>query len=83
MAPTKEAQDYDQARKAACAISTSSLVKTAMFGKDANWGRIVCALGYSGAQFKPENVHLWMSSSMSCRSVAGGLKRDLRNRTLA
>jgi glutamate N-acetyltransferase/amino-acid N-acetyltransferase len=37
-------------------IISSSLVKTAFFGSDANWGRILCAMGYSGAQFNPLNV---------------------------
>lgn len=39
-------------------VITSNLVKTAMFGSDANWGRIVCALGYSGADFDPEMIDL-------------------------
>lgn len=39
-------------------VITSSLVKTAVFGSDANWGRILCALGYSGITFDPEKVEL-------------------------
>jgi glutamate N-acetyltransferase/amino-acid N-acetyltransferase len=46
------------ARKAARAVVGSSLVKTAVFGQDANWGRILCALGYSGAEFNVEDVDL-------------------------
>ena len=46
------------AEKAARAVAESALVKTAVYGKDANWGRIVCALGYSGAQFDPQNASL-------------------------
>ncbi|WP_291322622.1 bifunctional glutamate N-acetyltransferase/amino-acid acetyltransferase ArgJ [Desulfonatronospira sp.] len=46
------------ARKAARAVGNSSLVKTAMFGTDPNWGRIVAALGRSGAGFDPANVRL-------------------------
>ncbi len=46
------------ARKAARAVTASSLVKTAVFGKDANWGRILCAIGYSGAEFNVEDVDL-------------------------
>ncbi|MDR2825209.1 MAG: bifunctional glutamate N-acetyltransferase/amino-acid acetyltransferase ArgJ [Deltaproteobacteria bacterium] len=49
---TKDAEDI------ARSIGHSPLVKTAMFGQDANWGRIVCALGYSGAQFNPDKVAL-------------------------
>lgn len=43
----------EQARLIARSITTSNLVKTAVFGCDANWGRILCAAGYSGAQFNP------------------------------
>ena len=42
-------------------VITSSLVKTAVAGHDANWGRILCAMGYSGAQFDPEKVDLYFS----------------------
>jgi len=45
-----------EARKMVHAIITSNLVKTAFFGEDANWGRILCALGYSGAIFDPNKV---------------------------
>ncbi|MFZ5625945.1 MAG: bifunctional glutamate N-acetyltransferase/amino-acid acetyltransferase ArgJ [Bacillota bacterium] len=44
------------ARLAAKAVAGSSLVKTAVFGADANWGRIMAALGYSGAEFDPQEV---------------------------
>lgn len=45
-----------EARLAARSIATSSLVKTAFFGEDANWGRIIAAAGYSGAQVDPGRV---------------------------
>ena len=41
----------------------SSLTKAAIFGHDANWGRILCAMGYSGAQFDPERVDLYFESA--------------------
>jgi len=47
-----------EARLAACSVATSSLVKTAFFGQDANWGRIIAAVGYSGAQVDPERVDI-------------------------
>jgi len=50
------ADDHAQAELAARAVGHSPLVKTAMFGMDANWGRIVAALGRSGAQFDPNEV---------------------------
>ena len=45
-------------------VITSSLVKTAMFGADANWGRILCALGYAGLDFIPEKVNVYFKSSI-------------------
>ena len=44
-------------------VITSSLTKAAIFGHDANWGRILCAMGYSGAQFDPEKVDLFFESA--------------------
>ncbi|MFV0557946.1 MAG: bifunctional ornithine acetyltransferase/N-acetylglutamate synthase [Enterococcus sp.] len=52
------AENASDARMAAKAIVGSSLVKTAIFGKDPNWGRILCSLGYSGAQINPAEVSL-------------------------
>jgi glutamate N-acetyltransferase/amino-acid N-acetyltransferase len=45
-------------------VITSSLVKTAIFGSDANWGRIMCALGYCSADFDPSNVDIWFKNSL-------------------
>ncbi|NOX96512.1 MAG: bifunctional glutamate N-acetyltransferase/amino-acid acetyltransferase ArgJ, partial [Nitrospirae bacterium] len=50
----KNAQDSREAKKAACAIANSVLVKTALFGEDANWGRIMAALGQSGIKLKED-----------------------------
>ena len=47
------------ARTLAKSVICSSLTKAAVFGHDANWGRILCALGYSGAQFDPEKMELY------------------------
>lgn len=47
------------AKKAAMAVANSSLVKTAFFGQDANWGRIFAAVGYSGAEVNPDLLALW------------------------
>lgn len=43
-------------------VVTSSLTKAAIYGHDANWGRILCAMGYSGVQFDPEKVDLYFES---------------------
>jgi len=57
------AASLEDARKLARSVITSNLVKTALFGEDANWGRILCALGYSGGNFTPEKTELRISSS--------------------
>jgi len=49
------------ARLAARAVAGSNLVKTAIFGEDANWGRILCAAGYSGAEFDPGQVDIFLN----------------------
>ena len=53
----------DQAKVLAKSVITSSLTKAAIFGHDANWGRILCAMGYSGADFDPEQVDLFFESA--------------------
>lgn len=57
------AESKAQAVTLSKSIITSSLTKAAIFGHDANWGRILCAMGYSGAQFDPEQVDLYFESS--------------------
>lgn len=52
------AQTAGDARKAARAVSESLLLKCAIYGEDPNWGRILCAAGYSGADFRPQDVTL-------------------------
>ncbi|MEG2146258.1 MAG: bifunctional glutamate N-acetyltransferase/amino-acid acetyltransferase ArgJ [Lachnospiraceae bacterium] len=56
------AESKEQAKLLSKAIVTSNLTKTAIAGHDANWGRILCAMGYSGAQFDPEQVDLSFES---------------------
>lgn len=55
-------ESVEQARTLAKSIVCSNLTKTAIAGHDANWGRILCAMGYSGAQFDPERVDLFFES---------------------
>ena len=59
------AADLDTAKKVAKSVICSSLLKSAMFGADANWGRVLCAIGYSGAQLDVNKV------DVSFRSAAG------------
>lgn len=54
----KNAKDDVEAKKAANSISNSALVKTAMFGKDANWGRILCAIGYAEIEVDPKKTNV-------------------------
>ena len=53
------ARSVEDAKKAAEAVGNSLLCKTAWFGNDPNWGRVVAALGYSGAQFVPEKCDIF------------------------
>jgi len=61
----------EDAKKAAYAIAHSPLVKTAFFGEDANWGRIVCALGYSGAQVNPDRIDVFFDKSPIVKNGVG------------
>jgi glutamate N-acetyltransferase/amino-acid N-acetyltransferase len=75
---TIEARGARTARDAhliACAVAKSPLCKTAAFGNDANWGRLLTAAGYSGARFNPEKVNIWIGRVQVCRN-GGGLPFD-------
>src|SRR5215469_7500574 len=61
------ANDAD-ALKAAKAIAHSPLVKTAWAGNDPNWGRLMAAIGYSGAQIDPERIDIWFGEQRICRN---------------
>ena len=68
------AESKEQAVILAKSVITSNLTKAAVFGADANWGRILCAMGYSGAEFDPDRVDLWFESE-------AGTIRILKNGT--
>src|SRR5262249_31820159 len=53
-------RDDADARRVAMSIADSALVKTAIFGADPNWGRIVSAAGYAGVAFEEEQLSLWL-----------------------
>ena len=57
------AKDVENARVLAKSVISSSLVKAAFFGKDANWGRILCAMGYCGAEFNPDKTSVTFVSA--------------------
>ncbi|MBR5708601.1 MAG: bifunctional glutamate N-acetyltransferase/amino-acid acetyltransferase ArgJ, partial [Oscillospiraceae bacterium] len=71
----KGAASEKQASVIAKSVIGSSLVKTAMFGADANWGRVLCAMGYSGESFDPDGVDVAFSSAAGsipvCKSGRG------------
>ena len=76
------AKDKNQARTIAKSIVCSSLTKAAVFGHDANWGRILCAMGYSGAQFDPEVVDIWLESKAgTIKIVENGIATDYSEET--
>ena len=70
-----EARSEESAERLAKAVVGSPLVKAAMFGADANWGRVLCAMGYSKAPFRPEYVDVKFCSDLGeilvCRHGAG------------
>lgn len=71
------AETKEQAVTLSKAVITSNLTKAAIFGHDANWGRILCAMGYSGAQFDPEKVDITFESAAgSLKIVENGVALD-------
>jgi glutamate N-acetyltransferase/amino-acid N-acetyltransferase len=58
----------EEARRVAKAVADSALVKTAVFGADPNWGRVVSAAGYAGVEFEERNLSLWMGDFLLYQS---------------
>ena len=63
------AKDEESAQTIAKSVISSTLTKAAIFGCDANWGRVLCAMGYSGEQFDPEKVDVSFASSAGSIAV--------------
>ncbi len=71
-APTQK-----DAKVLAKSVAGSSLTKAAIFGRDANWGRILCALGYSGASFDPDSTDIYIESQKGkIQLVSEGVATD-------
>ena len=71
------ALEKEQAKVLSKAVITSNLTKAAIYGHDANWGRILCAMGYSGAEFDPEKVDLYFESKNgSIQIIENGVALD-------
>jgi len=75
VAVTGAASEKD-AKKVANAVAGSNLVKTAIFGRDANWGRIVCAIGNSGAGFNPNDISVHIGPELIFEGGAPALKSE-------
>jgi glutamate N-acetyltransferase/amino-acid N-acetyltransferase len=73
----KGARSGADAEKAAFSVANSNLVKTAMYGNDANWGRIMAALGYSGVEMKEENIDIYFGKvRIVNRGISTGKDRE-------
>ena len=71
------------ANKVAQSVATSSLVKTALFGQDPNWGRIIAAVGYAGVPFNPDRVKISLNGSVLFNNgvpAKGALQSTLRKK---
>ena len=76
------AETKEQAKILSKSVATSNLTKAAIYGHDANWGRILCAMGYSGATFDPETVDLYFESAAGkLQIVANGTATDYSEET--
>ena len=73
----KNAVSKEKAKILSKSVITSNLVKTAVYGSDANWGRILCAMGYAGVEFDPDKVDLYIESDAgSLKLVENGMATD-------
>ncbi|MCI5492718.1 MAG: bifunctional glutamate N-acetyltransferase/amino-acid acetyltransferase ArgJ [Lachnospiraceae bacterium] len=71
------AASKEQAKILSKSVITSNLTKAAIFGHDANWGRILCAMGYAGVEFDPEKVDLYFESKAGkIQIIADGVAVD-------
>ncbi|ORX49969.1 hypothetical protein BCR36DRAFT_412468 [Piromyces finnis] len=66
----RNARTFEEAKTVCEAIANSSLIKTAVFGEDANWGRIICAVGYSGVDIEANKVSLNICSADGKKKLA-------------
>lgn len=84
----KGAKDEETAETIGKSIINSSLTKAAIFGEDANWGRVLCAAGYSGAEFDPDKTDIQFSSKAGtvpvCKAGKGlDFDEDLAKKVLS
>ncbi|MCK9418808.1 MAG: bifunctional glutamate N-acetyltransferase/amino-acid acetyltransferase ArgJ [Nitrospirae bacterium] len=79
----RNARSPVEAKRAAMTVAKSSLVKTALFGEDANWGRIMAALGYSGVEMDEARTDIFIGKSKLVEKGLGQGKHADREATLA
>ena len=79
----RNARNPVEAKKAAVTVATSSLVKTALFGEDANWGRIMAALGYSGVEMDEAKTDIYVGKSKLVEKGLGQGKQADKEAALA
>jgi glutamate N-acetyltransferase/amino-acid N-acetyltransferase len=73
----RNAKTEKEAEKGAFAIANSLLVKTAIYGNDANWGRLLCALGYSGISMKEEKTDVYLNGLLVAKNgLATGVDQE-------
>ncbi len=73
------AKNEDSARIAARSVATSALVKTAFFGEDANWGRIIAAVGYSGIDVDPNMIDISFNHiPVAVNGLAAGAEQEAK-----
>jgi glutamate N-acetyltransferase/amino-acid N-acetyltransferase len=78
------ASDREAAAVVAKSIANSTLVKTAVYGEDANWGRVLCAAGYSGIAIDPARLALWLTDGrLTLQLVRGGEPFDVDEKMAA
>jgi glutamate N-acetyltransferase/amino-acid N-acetyltransferase len=77
----KNAVNYEEAKKGAFAIANSMLVKTMLYGNDANWGRVIAALGYSGINIKEDKTDLIMNGiKVASKGKSTGKDKEANDR---
>lgn len=67
----QNAVSFAEAKKVAMSVANSNLVKTAIFGEDANWGRIICAVGYSGVKVYPDKIDIYLGDQKMAENGVG------------
>jgi glutamate N-acetyltransferase/amino-acid N-acetyltransferase len=79
----RNAKNPEEAKRAAMTVAKSSLVKTALFGEDANWGRIIAALGYSGVEMDEARTDIYIGKTKLVEKGLGMGKAADRDASLA